>query len=238
MVPTPNDQIAKGRPMTTTADLLAAAEQTGLRLTSQSQKRLAPKTRRLHQVILQAFLDSGTAPTRPWLDGQAASQGLDPETAMAELADADLVHLADASVIVAYPFSGVPTDDRVQLEGRPSLFAMCAIDALGVLLMAGQNGVIYSTDPHSGEPIRVERQETTWTWAPSSTVVLAGLRQSCATAAEGCCPHVAFYTDSEGADAHLNAHPELTGGVLGQADALALADLAFGSLLSESRNPS
>ena len=224
--------------MTTTADLLAAAEKTGLRLTSQSQERLAPKTRRLHQIILQAFLDTGPAPTRPWLDSQAASQGLDPDVALGELADADLVHLADNTVVVAYPFSGVPTDDRVQLEGGPSLFAMCAIDALGVLLMAGRDGIILSADPCSGEPIRVERQETTWSWAPSSTVVLAGLKECCATAAEGCCPHVAFYTDSEGADDHLNAHPELTGGVLEQADALALADLAFGSLLRESRNPS
>ena len=220
--------------MTTTTELLAAAEQSGLRLTAQSQERLDPETRRLHQDILHAFLETGTSPNRQQLDDLASSAGLDPDTALAELADADLVHIADGSVVVAYPFSGVASDDRVQLDGGPSLFAMCAIDALGVLLMAGQDGVISSTDPRSGEPIRVERHGTTWKWAPSSAVVLAGLVQSCATAAEGCCPHVAFYTDSQAADLHLEAHPELTGAVLDQSEALELADLAFGPLLRSS----
>ena len=220
--------------MITTADVLAAAGTGGLRLTSRSQEQLAPVTRRMHRGILDSFLDTGTAPTRRQLDDQAARLGLDPDAAVAELADADLVHLADGSVAVAYPFSGVPTGDRVQLAGGPSLFAMCAVDALGVLLMTGRDGVISSTDPKSGEAIRVERQGTTWRWTPSSTVVLAGLLQSCATAVEGCCPHVAFYSNPGGADAYLEAHPELTGGVLDQADALELADLAFGRLLRSS----
>lgn len=220
--------------MTTTADLFAAAEHTGLRLTSQSQERLDPELRPLHQAILQTFLDVGTAPTRPQLDDLAVGLGLDSDAGLAELADADLVHLADDKVVVAYPFSGVPTDDSVQLDGGPSLYAMCAVDALGVLVMTDGDGVISSIDPHSGEPIRVERHGTTWTWTPTSTVVLAGLLQSCATAAEGCCPHVAFYADSHAANAYLATHPELTGAVLDQSEAVGLADLAFGPLLRSS----
>lgn len=220
--------------MTATTDLIAAAEQAGLSLISQSQAKLAPDIGAVHRELLQAFLDMGAAPSLSWLHDQASRLGLDPDAALRQLAEADLVHLADSSVVVAYPFSGVPTRDLVQLDGGPAVYAMCAVDALGIPLMIGRDGVISSTDPQTGEPIRVVRNGTDWTWTPTSTVVLAGVAQSCSIAAESCCPHVAFYASAEGADAYLRANPELVGTVLSHNEALELADHAFGSLLNGS----
>lgn len=217
--------------MTVTTELIEAAEQAGLSLISQSQDKLAPDTRALHREVLRAFLDSGAAPSLSWLHGQASRLGLEPDAALRELAEADLVHLAGSSVVIAYPFSGVPTSDRVQLEGGPPNYAMCAIDALGIPLMTGRDGVISSTDPGTGEPIRVVRNSTDWEWTPTSTVVVAGIAQSCETAAEACCPHVAFYTSAEVAESYLRAHPEISGSVLNHSEALELADAAFGWLL-------
>lgn len=220
--------------MTATTDLIAAAQQAGLSVISQSQDKLAPDTRGLHRVLLEAFLDTGAVPSLNWLHDEAARLGLDPDVALGELAEADLVHLPDSSVTVAYPFSGVPTSNRVQLEGGRPVYAMCAIDALGIPLMTGKDGMISSTDPQTGEPIRVVRHGTDWEWTPSSAVVLVGIAQSCSTAAESCCPHVAFYASAEGAEVYLRVHPELIGIVVDHTQALELADFAFGSLLSGS----
>jgi alkylmercury lyase len=217
--------------MAATADFIRVAQEAGLNLLSR-QRQLAGPTRALHRAVLQAFIDTGVAPGISWLADQASRLGLEPDLALQELADADLVHLENSSVVVAYPFCGVPTPDSVQLEGGPSVYAMCAIDALGIPLMAGTDGVISSADPQRGVPIRVIRNGLSWEWSPASTVVVAGFAQSCATAAETCCPHVAFYASAEGAGEYLQNHAELAGAVLDPADAVALADLAFGSLLS------
>jgi alkylmercury lyase len=222
--------------MTATADLRRAAEEARLSFTSQAQEKLPPKARAFHRVILRAFLDIGAGPALGWLYDQAGRLGLDPDAALGKLAEADLVHLDNGSVVVAYPFSGVPTNDRVQLNGGPAVYAMCAIDALGIVLMTGRDGVISSTDPQTGAPIRVARHGSDWEWSPTSTVVVAGLAPACSTAAEVCCPHVAFYASAERADAYLQTHPELRGAVLDHADALEMANLAFGSLLRRSES--
>src|SRR6266851_3841576 len=64
--------------------------------------------------------------------------GLSPEQATDRLEEVDLV-VRDAvsrNVRCAYPFSGVPTPHRVRLvEQDESLYAMCAVDALGIPFM-------------------------------------------------------------------------------------------------------
>ena len=49
---------------------------------------------------------------------------------MDALAAADAVHVVNGVVAVAYPFSGTLTPHRVELDGLPAVYAMCAIDPL------------------------------------------------------------------------------------------------------------
>lgn len=62
--------------------------------------------------------------------------------------------MVNGVVAAAYPFSGIPTPHRVALDGLPAVFAMCAIDALGLPAMAGRNGRITSANPADGTPSR------------------------------------------------------------------------------------
>jgi hypothetical protein len=82
-----------------------------------------------------------------------------------ELAAADAVHLVNGIVAVAYPFSGTPTPHRVELDGLPAVYAMCAIDALGLPAMTGRDGRITSADPADGTPIEVTVRGGGWSWA-------------------------------------------------------------------------
>jgi len=199
---------------------------------AESAQQLPPAIRELHRAVLRGFRDHGRS-HRDDLLPIAAALGVDLDGALHRLASADLVHTAPGGQIeIAYPFSGRPTGHTVHLAGHPPVAAMCAIDALGIPLMTGADGVISSADPDSGTPIRIQSRGDEWTWQPVTVVVVIGHADCCGTLANTVCRSITFHADPERAQSHLDDHPELQGVIVGQAAALALADCAFGHLLA------
>jgi alkylmercury lyase len=129
------------------------------------QCRLSPPLQGLHRAVLRRFLQTGAAPTARWVGQTAADLGL-PGSAARELEAADAIRIVNGIVAVAYPFSGVPTRHLAELDGLPAVYAMCAIDALGLPYMTGRDGRITSADPHDGAP----------SWCPSATAPGPGPR--------------------------------------------------------------
>lgn len=191
-----------------------------------------------HRALLGAFL-AGTGPPALTVVGRLAAElELEPQAALAALAVADLVHIdpGAGTVSVAYPFSGRPTLHRVELADGPTVHAMCALDALGIPQMTRRDARISATDPVGGQPITVEARHRAWQWEPVITVVLVATAAGgvCGTIADWCCPHINFHTDPQHAQTYLQAHPGMTGELLGQADAVATARRIFGGLLDHS----
>ncbi|WP_219419323.1 alkylmercury lyase family protein [Pseudonocardia nigra] len=208
------------------------ADGLGITLMNQAQDTLPPLQRELHRAILAVFVDTGAAPTTAWITDRATQLGADPDQAMARLAAADLVHTANGSVTVAYPFSGTATPHEVQFDYGPAVWAMCGGDALGIPLMARRTATITSADPHTGEPIRIRYHGAgDWQWEPDSTVMLVAGTTGCRTAAEAACRHVHFFTRPDHARAYLQANPALSGQVYDQADSIEVGQTVFGSLL-------
>jgi len=198
------------------------------------QDRLPGPLRELHRAVLRRFLATGAPPTSRWLRQAAADAGLDA-SALDELAAADTVHVSHGVVAVAYPFSGTPTPHRVELDGLPAAYAMCAVDALGLPAMAGRDGRITSADPHDGTPIEVSVRGGTWSWAPASTVVVAGRATDCGTGCgsfEAMCPNTVFHADGGSARAWLARHGGLDAQILDQHSAVECGRLNFGTLLT------
>ena len=209
------------------------------RLTSGSiagrQQRLSGPLRDLHRAVLRRFLATGAPPTARWVRQAAADAGLDA-SAVNELAAADAVHVANGVVAVAYPFSGIPTAHRVELDGLPAVYAMCAIDALGLPAMAGRDGQITSADPADGTPIQVTVYNGTWLWTPATAVVVAGRATDCGTECgsfEVMCPNTAFHASPESACAWLASHAGLDAQILDQDTAIEAGRLNFGALLTD-----
>jgi hypothetical protein len=199
-------------------------------------RQLPPAIRELHRAVLRHFCDNGQA-HRDDLGPTAATLDIDLEDALHQLASADLVHTApDGSIEVAYPFSGRPTGHTVHLTDHSRVTAMCAIDALGIPLMTGYDGVIDSADPNTGTPIRIQRRGDEWTWHPATAVVVIGHTDCCGILAATVCGSITFHADPETAQSHVDNHPELHGHIADQADAIALADYAFGPLLVSPTN--
>jgi len=198
--------------------------------------RVAPAERGLravHQAVLRSFVQTGAAPDIGSLARQAAPFGV--SQVLAELAEGDFLCLDDASQITAaYPFSALPTAHRVRIGGQVTVFAMCAIDALGISAMARLPVVIESADPSSSQPITVHVDRASSTWHPATAVVYAGrIASRCAgPSASVCCGYMNFFATPAAARAWAASHPEITGGVLGQGRALQVGVSIFGQLLS------
>lgn len=199
---------------------------------AESAQQLRPAIRELHRAVLRRFRDHGQA-HRDEMHSTAAALGVDLGEALHQLAAADLVHIApDGQIEIAYPFSGRPTGHTVGLAGHPPVAAMCAIDALGIPLMTGSDGVIDSADPDTAAPIRIQRCDDEWTWQPATVVVVIAHSDCGGTLADTLCGSVTFHTDQHHAQCHLDNHPELHGHIVEQAEAIALADCAFRPLLA------
>jgi hypothetical protein len=102
------------------------------------------------------------------------------------------------AIVYAYPFAGHPTDHRVELSGR-ELYAVCAVDALGVAGMFRKDTTIKSTCRTCGVRIEIgtARNGKSLSYCrPVGSVVWYDLayRQ---TAAESCCPAIAFLCSDE-----------------------------------------
>ncbi len=197
------------------------------------QAALPGPLRELHRAVLRRFLATGAPPTTGWITGAAAGLALS-DSAVAELAAADLVHAANGVAAVAYPFSGTPTRQQVELDGFPAVYAMCAIDALGIPAMAGRNGRITATDPHDGAPVVVSIRGGRWRWTPATAVVVFGSTRGCGTDCgswEVMCPNTTFHASRDSARAYLAARGDIDGQILDQDAAIERGRRNFGPLL-------
>ena len=103
----------------------------------------------LRNLVYRRFVELGRAPT---LDELGTS-----EAALRRLHDAHMIVLEPdrPEIRMANPFSAVPTDYRVEADGR-SWFANCAWDAFGIPIALDIDGHVSATCPDCGEPIEID----------------------------------------------------------------------------------
>jgi hypothetical protein len=200
--------------------------------------RLAPVTgglRAVQRAILRHFAATGEAPSAGDLEAAATAHGRNAAHVLADLAAEDFLTLDDQGRIHAsYPFSATPTAHRVQLANGTGVWAMCAIDALGIPDMLDTDAVITSTDPVTGGPVTVTSRGGHMTWEPPTAVVYVG-RRTCrpGAAADIACGALNFFTSRHDAGTWAEQHADYTGTEIGPARAEALGRSVFGSLLAE-----
>jgi hypothetical protein len=192
---------------------------------------------------------SGRAPDRASIASEFPD-GFDLTSALAQLHERDVIRLDELGDIrSAYPFSAVPTAHVVAIDQGPTVFAMCAIDALGIAAMLGRDIEVRSADPETDELVNVSIRHERATWRPEAAVVYVGSTVSHATpadrlafagqsdtcvvpAADRCCTVINFFSSPATVCAWVARHPDVSGVVLSQDQALALGTDIFGSLLS------
>lgn len=206
---------------------------------------LSSPARQLHRVILQAFLENGCAPRLSDLRPVARASGVGLERLLTELAIHDVIQRsAYGAIHVAYPFSSTATPHRVQLEGRPSVFAMCVIDALGLPFMARRSATIRTEDPVDGTPISIgvgcglrgKPVSSLVHWLPATAVVLVNKPpRGMVIQAECTCPYLNAFASRDTAERWRAIHTDLDVQVLTQQQAVREARKIFGAVLEKPR---
>lgn len=194
---------------------------------------LSPEDDEFRKAILLAFATEGEAPS---VEDVAQTLGLPSalvQQACGRLASYDLIIWKDdeARLLSAYPFSGVPTAHQVLIDGRRPLYAMCAIDALGIPFMIGQGARIRSTCFFCHTPVSIEIRGGLLQGAePSTLVVWSSEREGCCVA-EVRCPLMNFFCDEAHLQAWLATSPDERGTSLSVLEVLEVGKAAFGKLL-------
>jgi alkylmercury lyase-like protein len=188
----------------------------------------------VHQAVLRSFATTGHAPTASRLAPVIADSGRAVDEVWRALHELDAIRLApDGRVAVAYPFSAQPTRHRVRIDDRVDVYAMCAIDALGMSAMLGTDIRIDSVDVTSGQPVTITMTAAGRTsWDPAAAVVFLGADAGGGPSADCCCDYLNFFTDRAAAAAWTIAHPHVPGQILTQAEAEQLAAQLFGPLFA------
>jgi hypothetical protein len=193
--------------------------------------------RSARRFVLQTFAATGRSPSLADIQRRFHLASPDEaDTLVRDLETAGSVHRnpGDAAITHAYPFSNEPTAHRVQLAGGPEVYAMCAIDALGMPYMLKQDASVASVCEHCGSHItvRVERQQVV-SRSPSDIVVwYAAAREGCVVATD-LCPSLNFFCSA----AHLGmwraAHAHADGRMLNFEQAVEAGRKTFENMMEE-----
>jgi Alkylmercury lyase len=199
----------------------------------------SPIERAAHQAILRAFATTAGPPSADDLDQLAATPEIPIRQVLNNLHELDVIRLDDFGRISSvYPFSATPTPHRVQIVDGAQVYAMCAIDALGIsAMLAGRATVITSIDPHTVEPITVTVDGEHVVADPDSTVVFIGAQSAQGPSADTCCNYLNFFTDRQSAQTWATANPHVEGTLLDLAAATQCGAAIFAPLLVETFSP-
>lgn len=191
----------------------------------------------MRKAILRSFAMSGTSASVrdimvlvPGLDAQDLSD------ICQTLAKYDLIVWDEAGQCVqsAYPFSGSPTAHTVRLKNGPAVFALCAVDALGMPVMLKQAADLMSRCEHCHTPIEIAvAPEELGQYHPGETVVWFPLAvDRCRSVAQSRCPDINFFCSPEHQDAWREGRGWPDGQWMTMAEAFEAGREIFGSLLA------
>lgn len=190
--------------------------------------------RQFHRYILLYFARTGRPPPHSAIQRMFEWTPEEIEHALNTL-EAQRVIYRDAAtghILAAYPFSATPTAHHVMFDDGRAVFAMCAIDALGIPVMLNENARIEAQCAQCGQDIRVVvRQNTLTEVAPRDVRVWYAWGSECCIAALEQCPAINFFCSPDHLAAWRAGHPNSQGDDLAIDEAFARGQAVFGHLL-------
>jgi len=111
----------------------------------------------------------------------------------------DIIHLENKTIVAAYPFSGAETSHKLCLKGKKyrAVYAMCAIDALGINFMFEADVLIESSCFHCGDRIEIDMRDDEIIFLnPENTVVWCD-REYGDCAATSLCKNINFFSSEK-----------------------------------------
>jgi hypothetical protein len=106
---------------------------------------------------LSRIIQSSGAVGPSEIASEVNDMGINASSVLKGLKDKGLAAIQDdGSITGVYPFSALPTNHRVQFDSGKSVYAMCAIDSLGIAYELEKDVAISSSCSHCKRHISVE----------------------------------------------------------------------------------
>ena len=199
--------------------------------TSDAMPQLERAVRRLHRGLIEAVLAPGSIPSVSELSARLETSEEALRTELATLAAADYLSLDEGGqVSCLYPFSPTPTSHVVVIDGQPR-YAMCAIDALGIPAMLGQELGIEGRCAVCNAPMTLTIAPGEIVSAAPPAALIVARRDEAEPAFAACCPFTVFVCGQPHAEQFMRRIPGTH--ALPLAEALTEAEKIFADLLAE-----
>ncbi len=198
---------------------------------------LIPRGGPAHRFVLETFARTGRSPTLDDVRRRFHLATIEQADALvAELERAGCVHrnAGDSAITHAYPFSNERTAHRVQLSQGPELYAMCAIDALGMPFMLGKDAEIASACASCSGAVSIAvAQGSVNRVSPAGLVVWYAKVEAGCVLATALCPDLNFFCSTAHLQKWTAAHPDKSGDMITFDQALARGRQVFENLLQD-----
>jgi len=114
-------------------------------------------------------------------------------------------------ILSIYPLSLTPTEHQVILENDKRLFAMCAVDSLGMPIIFNKKAKIISQCEKCKQEITIEIKDEKIARTSHPNIVIWSPARQIAPAAETCCPMVDFFCSKDHLQEWIKENPDLIG---------------------------
>ncbi len=191
------------------------------------------------RAVLHLYADKWRAPRPDEVAAEAGIAGDHVAALLRGLQRRDLVGLDPGSGAIrhAYPFTESATGHQVKFRGH-SLYALCAIDALGIAGMYGTDVLVRSPCRSCGETVHVataDKGRMLREVAPAGAVVWYDFAFS-GSAAASSCTATAFFCSDDHLRRWLDGQtPRREGARLAMDEALEMGRAIFGPVLAEAK---
>lgn len=172
---------------------------------------LTPMEKEVLKHLFESVLKFGRVPTIKEMAISLKRSDKDVIRTIDELEGKDhlLRRKGTQEVISIYPFSLIPTEHQIFLEDGKRLFAMCAVDALGMPIMFNRNVKIVSQCEECKQEITIEIKNGETVSMSHPSIMIWSPKHQEARPAETCCPKVNFFCSNEHLDEWETKNPDL-----------------------------
>jgi hypothetical protein len=199
---------------------------------SKWRKRLSHEENAVRRFIFKEFPNLGRAPTKFEIAEALSMDGKEVDRILKSLDDSDIIYMKDSEILAAYPFYSKPTNHKVLLHGgKRSLYAVCAIDALGIPFMYKRGVDIESKCAHCHDVIHIKIvDDRIVKHYPEEVLVWIGLKYS-SHAATSLCTSLVFFHSVEHLDDWQSKNPDEVGTPLSLAEGMFVGKTLFENML-------
>lgn len=156
---------------------------------------LSPEEDEIRKYILKEIAINGKSPSNGQITKELKGISLSfVEDTIDKLNKADILLTRDGRVISSYPFSLIETSHKVTFNDGHEVYALCAIDALGIPYMMGADVAIRSMCPECDNEIGIViKNGRIASHKPDGTIVYVSSGELCGHVADTCCPFMNFF---------------------------------------------